>query len=129
MSSALLVEQIGRLHIRDVEQHGVGILTVSGGQVISLCRVVKAAHVPADCERFLHVQPNKTLYQPYGGFTVTVGEFIFLNRIIRYLLPLTRRFIFDVARIPNIQIGLAYVMEQGADRNRFLGIGIKTLDT
>ena len=59
---------------------------------------------------------------------MTVGEFIFFNRIIRYLLPLTRRFIFDVAGIPNIQIDLADVVEQSADRDRFLGIGIKTLD-
>ena len=58
-----------------------------------------------------------------------LGELIFSNRIIRHLLPLTRRFIFDVARIPNIQIDPAYVMEQSADRDHFLGIGIRKSPT
>ena len=107
----------------ELDGQRVLIVGLRDGKAAAPGRVVKAAHVPADGHRFLHFQFHEPLNEENALLAVAVGEQI-LHAVGGHFFPLAGHVIFHVAGAALVVVGLAQVVQQGADGKALLAVAL-----
>ena len=128
--AGFLLPQVGGFQVGQMQLDGDGVFIVGHayGKIPAPCSVIKATHVPADRRGFGRLQSHKALDEEHAFFTVAVGESV-LDGVVGHLFPLAGFFILHIAGAYFVELCLAHIMQQGAQRKAFgaIGFGVKVL--
>ena len=128
--AGFLLPQVGGFQVGQMQLDGDGVFIVGHayGKIPAPCSVIKATHVPADRRGFGRLQSHKALDEEHAFFTVAVRESV-LDGVVGHLFPLAGFFILHIAGAYFVELCLAHIMQQGAQRKAFgaIGFGVKVL--